>query len=125
MSDFQLTTDAKDRLLRWALIELHDIPSLTMASAAIGMAPADLRNGYFGAPKSIGEFGRCYELMMEVPELREVFPLIETACPEFKPVLDAWDELAGLFVSDRAACYNRLRELTTSSDAGNGTWRNP
>lgn len=126
MSDFQLTGDAKDRLLKWALIDMHDAPCLTMASAAVGLSPAELRNGFFAAPQSLGSFGRCYELMQAVPEIRQAFPLVAVACPQFKPILDAWDELVGLFESDREACYRRMTALTASTGtSGEGTWRNP
>lgn len=123
MTTIQLTSDARDRLLKWALIDGHDVPSLTMAQAAIGLTPGELRTGYFAAPRSLGAFGRCNELVQAVPELRQAFPLIEAACPEFGPVLDAWDELVGLFVSDREACYARLRDLTTAESLG--TWEQP
>lgn len=120
-----LTSNAKDRLLKWALMGANSIPDLTMAQAATGLTPAQLRTGYFAAPKSLGDFGRCYELMQAVPELRAEFPVIVNACPEFEPVLNAWDELAGLFVSNREACYARLRELTSTETVGQGTWDAP
>ena len=126
MSEFQLTSDAKDRLLKWALSAYHCVPSLTMAGAALGLSPVELRTGYFGYPKGIAEFGRCYGLLQAVPELRQAFPLVVVSCPQFKPILDAWDELVGLFESDREACYRRMTELTASTGTGgNGTWRNP
>lgn len=126
MSDFQLTGDAKDRLLKWALSSDHCVPSMTMAGAALGLSPVELRTGYFAHPNGIAEFGRCYALLQAVPELRQAFTLVAVACPQFKPILDAWDELVGLFESDREACYRRMTALTASTGTGgNGTWRNP
>lgn len=74
MSDFQLTGDAKDRLLKWALSDDRCVPTMTMAGAALGLSPVELRTGYFGHPKGIAEFGRCYGLLQAVPELRQAFP---------------------------------------------------
>lgn len=126
MSDSQLTGDAKDRLLKWALSDDHCVPTMTMAGAALGLSPVELRTGYFSYPKGIAEFGRCYGLLQAVPELRQAFPLVAVACPKFKPILDAWDELVGLFECDREACYRRITELTeTMGTSGEGTWRNP
>lgn len=121
MSEFVLSEDVKTRLLKWSLSGDTGSSSETIACAAIGLAETDRRNGDFDVPYDTSDFGRCYRLLQAVPELRDAFPLVVKAYPKFGPVLDAWDELAALYVSDLEACYRRIKELVSPS-ASSTTW---
>lgn len=64
--------------------------SITMLCVALGAPPTGWR---CSVPYDSGDFGRCKRLLDVVPEVREAFPRIAEAVPEFRGILDHWDEL--------------------------------
>ena len=77
-----------------------------------------------GVPGDVQDFGRCYRLMktMEVPMRdgsvgwRQFLPKVADAYPMWKPFVEAWDELCGLYESEMGQpqapkTYARLKAL--------------
>lgn len=109
-----LSNDAARRVIAWMVAGDSGISSETMASIALDVEKKDS----FGLrpPSDPSDFGRCYRLVMAVPEIIDVFPHIARKVPKFKGILDNWDELCALYERDLSKkksveMYNRMKEL--------------
>lgn len=52
------------------------------------------------APYDPSDFGRCYRLLKSIPELREMaFPVLRRR-PEWKGLVENWDELTKVYLRD-------------------------
>jgi len=94
--------------------------SLTIYSAITGKSSL---HGRYDIPHDPDDFGRCYRLLQLFPAWRaQLYKAIEL-CPEWRPFVDAWDELTALFESagwhdqskkpkgDGGKMYKRMKEL--------------
>ncbi len=103
----------------WAIGRDTGISSLTIY-AAITSRKGD---GYFGTPHDPDDFGRCYRLLKLFPQWREQLYKTVTICPEWKPFVEAWDELTTMFEAagwhdeskppkgDDGRMYKRMKQL--------------
>lgn len=118
--------EAAYRIIQWLFNENTGISSETMAAIALGTKRGDS----FGqdAPHDPSDFGRCYRLVLAVPEIIDVFPVIAKSVPKFAGILKHWDELCALYERDLPTgkstdLYNIIKELrgdrpTAKSAAG-------
>lgn len=103
-------------LLKWALSGDTGISSETIVRIAIGLKPA--KGDYFDAPYDPSDFGRCYRLLKQFPELKEKLPEVAIKCKAFAPLVANWDELVSLWEEESAnksgrapKLYARMKEL--------------
>lgn len=100
-------------LTEWLAGDDTGISSETIVKVALGIKKG--RWG-FNPPRDPSDFGRCYRLVVRFPYLRESFGKVGEDCPSFKPILDNWDELCGMYDAGKAQgrapiMYARMKEL--------------
>ena len=49
------------------------------------------------APHDPDDFGRCYRLLQLIPEWRRRLHEVAGQCPRWKPIIEAWPQLARLY----------------------------
>lgn len=109
-------TGAVARLTDWLFADDTGVSSKTMAGIAMGVNPAVMRAYGIDAPHDPSDFGRCYRLVLAVPEIIDAFPEIGRRVPKFAGILKNWDELCGLYERDMPTgrsddLYDRIKEL--------------
>ncbi len=67
-------------------------------------------------PQDPSDFGRCYRLLKVMPAWRERLPEVAAVYPEWKPFVDAWDELTELYEKEfptgvAGKLYERMQKL--------------
>lgn len=72
-----------------------------------------------GVPRDPQDFGRCHRLLKVMPAWRARLPEVAAKYPEWKPLVDAWDELTALYEEELpkgrpAKLYDRMKELRAS-----------
>ena len=110
--DIQLQAD----LLKWVLAGDTGASSKTIVRIAVGVKPA--KGDYFDAPYDPSDFGRCYRLLKQFPELKKKMHVVAKKCEAFAPLVAHWDELTALWEEEsnngtgRAPkLYARMKEL--------------
>lgn len=105
------------QLLVWALGDDRGISSETIVSISIGLDEVSGRHG-FDAPYDPSDFGRCYRLLKQFPELKKKMHVVARKCKAFAPLVAHWDELTALWEEEsnngtgRAPkLYTRMKEL--------------
>ena len=88
--------------------------AVTALGATINATPA-------AHPLDPSDFNRCLLLLECVPEIRERFAQIGALSPQWKAVVDHWEELTALFVAEvgwnwsnalsAPKTYQRMKEL--------------
>lgn len=126
----------EQRLTIWALSGDTGASSETLACAVLGIPDTSRRFG-FDVPYDYADFGRCYRLVKQVPEILTMWDKVREACPAWGPIIDKWDELVARYEADSQTdnadtCRSLLRELReqyqlskVSVSQGARTWRNP
>ncbi|MGL4600312.1 MAG: hypothetical protein ACRCVE_02145 [Plesiomonas sp.] len=108
--------DLAVKILRWASKHSVGVSSSTMASIAVGL-DKPFYGSSFCHPWDPSDFYRCMILVEEVPEIRDYFDDISSKCKTFKPIIDHWDELVSMLMSemrngrDAPETYKRIKEL--------------
>lgn len=109
----------------WAAGRDTGTSSLTIYQAITGN-PSHHR--CLSIPYDPDDFGRCYRLLKLFPAWREQLPKVIEICPEWKPFVEAWDELTALFEAagwhdrkqkpkgDDGKMYERMKQLREISD---------
>lgn len=105
------------KVLQWQANGRVGVSSATMASIALGM-DKPFYGSHFSPPWDPSDLNRCRKLVKAIPEIRDHFPTIGEKVPQFKPILDNWDELMTLLSAEinrpdnRAPeTYQRMKEL--------------
>jgi len=63
-------------------------------------------------PWDTDDFGRCYRLLQMIPEWRHRLTDVSEKYPEWKPLVDNWDELTRIFEAAKYEhLYKRMRTL--------------
>ncbi len=102
------------RLLTWFLRGEVGASSKTLVHFYKG---EEFRDGDFPTPPfDVSDFRRCYLLVQEVPEIKEVFPLVAERCPAFKGVIENWDAISAAYERERGQgnCPETYRLLKES-----------
>lgn len=126
----------EQRLTIWALSGDTGASSETLACAVLGIPDTGRRFG-FDVPYDYNDFGRCYRLVKQVPEILVMWDKVREACPEWGPIIDKWGELVARYEKDSETanldtCSSLLRELREQHhlskapvSRGARAWRNP
>ncbi len=74
------------------------------------------RAGWTTTPADPQDFGRCYRLLKVMPSWRARMPEVAACYPEWKPLVDAWDDLTALYEEELPAgrcpkLYDRMQAL--------------
>lgn len=93
------------------------ISSKTMVAIALGA-----ESGRFDAPYDPSDFYRCYELVKQVPAIRNSFDDIAKKVPAFAGILRDWGSLCKLFDDEKASgmchlTYDRIKALRAEAGA--------
>jgi hypothetical protein len=108
----------QEKVLNWVFNSNTGLSSETMAAIACGMTS---KKYGFSRPHDNGDFGRCFNLVNEIPEIKLHFGKIKELCPEFGPIIDSWDRLCELYSLDEkeyeengrseARCFYAIKDL--------------
>lgn len=106
--------DAMMRLIEWLFADDTGVSSKSMAAIALGVPKRDCFG--YSAPHDPADFGRCYRLVLAVPEIIDAFPAIARRIPKFAGILKNWGELCALYERDKTTgrsddLYDRIQEL--------------
>lgn len=109
-----ISEKSKQKIIEWMFNGRTGISSETMAAIALGVK----KRGVFGfdAPHDPSDFGRCYDLVKDVPEIKLAFGEISKKVPKFAGILANWDELCGMYERDFSSgkspdLYSRIKDL--------------
>lgn len=100
-------------LAEWLCGDDTGVSSETIVKVALGFKAGKWD---FAAPRDPSDFGRCYRLLKCFPYLRKSFGKVGKACPQFKPLLQNWDELCDMYDAEEPKgraplLYARMKEL--------------
>lgn len=89
--------DAKilKKIISWLCGDDNGISSKTIVSAII-----QTKSEYVDVPHDPSDFGRCYRLLIEIPELREHLHLVSKKYPKWKGIIENWDRLSNIYFRD-------------------------
>lgn len=91
--------------------------SKTIWSVMTGRLPRHADNWWEPSiPYDPSDFGRCHRLLEEFPAWRARLPEVADKYPEWKPLVEVWDELTALYEEEWASgqapkLYARMKEL--------------
>lgn len=88
-------SDLAMKVMQWQANGHVGVSSATMASIAMGMSKP-FYGSYFGAPHDPSDMFRCMSLLESIPEIRDHFPAIAEKVPEFRGIIEHWDELVAV-----------------------------
>jgi hypothetical protein len=100
-------------MMDWLLGRDTGISSKTMLYMhVIGKYP-----DYGDIPYDPDDFGRCYRLIQQFPEIKKSFPKICMISESWKRLIFEWQELETLYIKelhlgDAPKLYNRIKEIT-------------
>lgn len=82
-------------IIKWLVTGEVGLSSKCMASVACGYSTED-----YNYPRDPADLNRCIKLVDDAPEIRNSFSKIADLCPEWKVIIDNWDELVKTFVGE-------------------------
>ena len=77
---------------QWIVGNDTGVSSKTIWSVMFGVNP-----DWQGVPLDVDDFGRCVRLLTLVKEFRPRLKEVSVKYPEWKPIIDDWDELERLY----------------------------
>jgi len=86
--------DINPAALKWITGGDTGTSSETIWSVMVGQAP----HSGGDRPSDPSDFGRCYRLLLAVPEWRGRLGAVVDALPEWGPLVAIWDELEAMFI---------------------------
>jgi hypothetical protein len=63
-----------------------------------------VKRWHSNTPSDPDDFSRCYRLLLKFPEWRERLQEVADRFPEWKGMVDNWDELERLYLRDKPNC---------------------
>jgi len=99
----------------WAAGRDTGTSSLTIYAAITGKKGRDRD---FDIPYDPDDFGRCYRLLQLFPAWRKDLPKVIALCSEWKPFVEAWDELTQMY--EGAGWHNYGPGKSTEGIKGDG-----
>jgi hypothetical protein len=105
--------DVETRAFWWIINGKTGESSITIFAVMVGVK---CENHYPGHPYDSGDFGRCSDLLRLIPEWRERLPEVSALYPEWRGLVEHWDELEALYQAEKEAdrcpgLYERMCEL--------------
>ena len=100
--------------LGWVVNGDTGISSMTIWSVMMGRRPNV--NFWPSTPLDPSDFGRCYRLLKVMPSWRARLSEVAKKYPEWRGLVDAWDELTALYERElptgtAPVLYRRMSEL--------------
>lgn len=84
--------------LKWIAGNDTGISSRTIWSVMMGVVEDDRKDSWdYDPPSDSDDFGRCYRLLVLVPEWRERLPEVGEIFPKWRPLIRNWDNLTGMY----------------------------
>lgn len=84
--------------------------SATIFHAMLGRWPMGMSPGAY-TPSDPSDFGRCHRLLKIKPEWRARLVEVSAKHPKWKPLVEHWDELEGMFERAESGMYDRMKLL--------------
>lgn len=108
-----------DRIIEWLSGPNTGLSSKHMAYCAMGVEKRSILPGYH--PVDPADLNRCFLLVEKVPEVLNYFDKIAEFSPQWRVIIENWDELKKLFISEvgwnwtngheAPKTYKRMQEL--------------
>jgi hypothetical protein len=106
-------------LCRWVAGTETGISSLTIFETLGGRWVSELERWGRSPPSDPSDFARCRKLLLLAPGWRTRLPEVAERWPEWRPFVEAWDEMERLFVEESpSGRCPRLFELMTRLGRG-------
>jgi len=97
-----------EQVIRWLVKGDTGISSIAIVSHITGYETDRKFSDY---PSDAGDFGRCYRLLVAVPEFRSRIGEMASRSPQWSALVAEWDELERLYESNGGTCYRRMTEI--------------
>lgn len=116
--------DTNEKIIKWFVRGDTGVSSEAIVSQMTGNDAS--RSGFGDHPHDGDDFGRCYKLLEAVPEFKERINEMAKRSSEWSALVNCWDELTKLCITDSDDFYKRMREILDSVkdkkgvDLGNG-----
>ena len=104
-----------DNITTWLCLGETGLSSKCMARAALGRDAED-RSGCVDHPRDPADLNRCIKLVKAAPEVREALPKIAKLSPEWKAVIDNWDDLVAMFHEEAGEDWSKSRSAHKTYD---------
>lgn len=103
---------AHQRLIQWLLSDDTGESSIAIAKCLAGIDDLEeTEYARLATPMDVYDFGRCYRLLKLIPEFRSRIHELGERSAQWAALVDSWEELEGLYASDRKTCRQRIREI--------------
>lgn len=87
----------------WIVGNDTGVSSRTLWAAMMGVIDKSTRCGYqYDVPHDNGDFGRCFNLIILIPEWRKRLNEVPILLPAWKPYIDHWDEMEKLYMKQKS-----------------------
>lgn len=94
------------RIIRWMATGDTGISSETLAAAYQGVENCWAPSNY---PHDGGDFGRCYRLLLAVPEVRDGFTFLARTNEVWERLIGRWNDIQHAYLEDLADPARRVR----------------
>lgn len=117
--------------IEWVSSQDTGTSSKTMFKALSGQVyPGSYMSPYEDIPHDADDFGRCYRLVLAVPEWKDRLNEVATAFPGWGPIIREWDRLVELFLKEDyrgvyrliSSLVDEVRVLDGWEKTGPGSW---
>jgi hypothetical protein len=99
-------------LTKWLLSDDTGVSSKAIAAHLTG----DTKQGKFGDYPSDGDdFGRCYRLLVCVPEFAPRIGELATRSPQWAALVKHWSELTEMYIRKDKCIYKRMKEILATA----------
>lgn len=94
-------------IIRWLANGQRGASSETMAFCALGVEQD--RPYWSDHPRDPADFNRCLLLVCVAPEVRKSFSELAKLSPQWRAVIDHWDELESMFVEEAGLNWEKSK----------------
>ncbi len=100
----------ENKIIEWFITGNSGISSEAIVAQLMGF---DTKRNYDDHPHDDGDFGRCYKLLVAVPEFKPRISEMSKRSKHWAALVKNWDELTTLYTDD-GKCYKRMQEIFTT-----------